>query len=319
LDIALRGCEELAPAWRILFASTYSQPMRFMLLLMVIGCGKAPPADCEAMANEAGVFLTTMDHEPNALYLKDVTPVVRADLPIRESQIKLAPVVIIKPTLISYNDKPVLASELVEKLKTAHDEVIAAIDAGRVQKYDSPDPQRLDLVIDQRAPWHFVTSAVVAIHTAGFDHVTIVFRRPSATPPPPHTRVDDEIAKLMADTAAGGKATALAAYTRPNIESCPPLVELFGQVSAGEQGDLAGSMLKGVGPALIRCKCAVDPAEMKSLFWGIVGNPHPLGAINIELDPKATQQIALAKDVAWSDANKQLRTDAATLWIAVSQ
>ena len=38
-----------------------------------------------------------------------------------------------------------------------------------------------------------------------------------------------------------------------------------------------------------------------------------------ELDPKAPHPIVLAKDLAWSDANKQLRADATALWIAVSR
>jgi hypothetical protein len=271
---------------------------------------KPKPSDCEARANAAAKFLTTMDHEPNLIYLKDVQPVVRTDLALRESDIRYAPVIMVEAARISYEDRPLVATEL----KAAHDKIISDIEEGKVPKNDPPDPRRLNLVIDQRAPGTLVARAVATAYKAGFDRITVVFGRPPKTPPPPHTKVDDDVAKLMKDIESGNKATALAEYTRPKVAGCPTLIALFGEVGTEEQDDKAGYLLKRVGPALIGCNCAADPAEITSLMWAITGNPHPVGAIDIVLDPKAKQTLALGA-ATWSDASAQLHPDATTIWV----
>jgi len=288
-------------------------------MLVCAGCGRSGTTggkDCTAAANDVATFLTAMDHEPSAVSgYREISLVTRSDLRLDDKAIRLAPEVAVGADQIMYDNAPVDRAALEQKLELAGSEIRAAIAAGRVPRDDPPDPKRLDLLVDQRAAWSSVVTAMEVAHAKGFDHVAVVFGRPPKTPAPPHTRVDDDLDKLKRDN-RGHVGSALAAYLRPKIEPCPGLVTAFAQASSSEHGDNAGFLVSQVGPALIDCKCAVDPAEMKSLFWGFVGNPRPLGAIEIELDPAAAP-IAAAASAPWSQASARLSVDAHATWFTV--
>jgi len=273
-------------------------------------------ADCKVAATEVGRFLTTMDHEGNVLSLEHVSPAQRTDLTLHEEALRQAPVVEIRADDIFFHDQRMSRSELDPQLVDAHRRIHEDMVAGRFPRVDPPDPDSMIVLIDEHARWTAAVTGLQSAHRAGFDHVTLVFRRPATTAPPPHTKVDDDIAKLMKDTESDNKATAFAGYARSLVASCPALIHVFGEVSANDVADKAGYMLSRIGPALIECDCAADPAEIRSLMWNLAGNPHPVGVIQVVLDPKAKPLVATA-DTPWSDASKQLSVDATKAWFVV--
>lgn len=312
--------------------------MRIGLVILVMACGNStaprpgagsapeagkpavPPTskvgDCKAAATEVGTFLTTMDHEGSLVSLEDVSPVLRADLKLHEDGLRQAPLVEVRVDGLVYQGQRVSGSELDAKLAAAHARIRKDLVDGRFSRRDPPDPDAMIVVADGHARWMMVVTGLQSAHRAGFAHLALVFGRPSATPPPPHTKVDDEIAKLMKDTPAGNKASAFASYTTPMVAPCPALVRVFGEVSATEGMDKAAYMLSHVGPALIECDCAVDPAEIRSLMWNLAGNRHPIGVIKVALDPKAPPLVATA-DTLWSEASKQLAVDTTQAWFVI--
>ena len=278
----------------------------------------ARPKDCTTAANDAGKFLTTMDHDEQLLSLEDISPALRADLKARGDTLRQAPVVEIRTGGLFYQGQLATPADLAERLDAAHQMIVDDIHAGRVPRSEAPDPAELIVVPDRGARWNAVVDALATAHHAGFDHVTIVFAAPNATPPPPHTRVDDEIQQLMKQTDPGHRATALAGYIRPHVQPCPALLDVFGEVGASEMDDRAGYMLSHVAPALIACHCAVDPAEMTSLFWEFLANPHPLALLAITLDPKQ-KPITAAADARWDTVNGLLSATSSDLWLAVAR
>jgi hypothetical protein len=201
--------------------------------------------------------------------------------------------------------------KLIEALTAAESELRKAIADGNVPKRDPPDPRRMILVVDRRVTWQDVVVALGAATHSGFSLIDFVFGRPPATPPPPRTRVDDELDKLKPD-ADGNMSGVLAEYTRPKVQACPGLVRAFGNASA-TAADPTQTLLAAVGPALIDCGCAVDPAEMRSLFWRVAGNPHPLLIVEVSLDADA-KAFAVVQTTKWRDVAKQFAVAGKPTW-----
>jgi hypothetical protein len=289
-----------------------------LIVLALVACSKheapAPqpaPADCKAATDDIGKFLTTMDHDGSLISLEHVSPPVRRDLTIKGIELRWGPVVEVRTDDIYYQDQK---ADLGKRLAADHQKIEEDIARGMVPRHDPPDPRALIVVADDKAQWVKVVAALEAAHKAGFDHITFVFGRPPATPPPPRTKVEGEIEKLMASAESGNKATALANYIRPKIAPCPALVEVFGMVGQTEMEDKATYMLRSAGPAIAACNCAVDPAEMRSMFWMFVGNPKPTMLLRVELDPKAPPHSAQGTKT-WGEESGWLTPDKKTIWL----
>jgi len=290
-------------------------------LIVLAACGKheaaapapqAPqPTDCKAKTDEVGKFLTAMDHDSSMISLEHVNPPLRKDLTLRADELRWGPVVEVRTDDVYYQGEK---GDLGKRLADSQQKIREDIAVGRVPKHDPPDPRALIVIADDKAPWGRVATTLETAQKAGFDHITFVFRRPPTTPPPPRTHVEDEIEKLMAAAESGNKATALANYISPHIAPCPPLVQLFGEVSSTEMDDRAGFMLKGAAPAIAACNCAVDPAEMRSMFWMFLGNPKPTALLRVELDPKAKPHSE-QDTKTWGEASAWLTPDTKTVWL----
>lgn len=108
--------------------------------------------------------------------------------------------------------------------------------------------------------------------------------------------------------------TVLAEYTRSRAQACPALARAPEGSSAGSS-DPTATLLAAVGPALIDCHCAVDPAEMRSLFWRVAGNPSPMAIVEVSLDTDATAfSFSVAQSTKWSDVASQFAIDGKTTW-----
>jgi len=266
-------------------------------VLLVLACASEASADCKTKATEAARFFATMEHEPSMLNVDQVTLVTRSDLVLTDRDINFAPLIRVRDKL-ELNGVTVEGKALAGKLTDAF-----AQNAAESRRFREPGATGVLLLIDASARWERVAEALAAARTAKASEVTFVFARPKTTPPP-RTSVDDDLDKLKA---GGNLATALSGYIRKKIAACPAMIEVMGKVADDNSGDRAGAMLASVGPALIACDCAVDPAEMKSLFWGFLGNPQPLGAIRVTLDPHGTRLDA-PKQATWAEVQKQLLT-----------
>jgi len=264
------------------------------------------PADCKAATDELDKFLTTMDHEGSMVDLSKTSPPMRRDLQTRE--LEYAPVLDVRTSGIFFQGDELAPAALAAKLKAMKHKMQEDFELGRYPKRHPPDLRYMIVVADEHATWGSVASAVEVARQSEFDHLAFVFRRPTATQPPPRTHVDDEIEKLMAATEGGNKATALASYISPKVAVCPPLVQVFGEVGAAETGDTAAYLLSKTAPAIAACNCALDPAEARSIMWQTAGNPKPIAVLRVELDKKAPAVSAPA-DKSWGEASAKLTPD----------
>ena len=290
------------------------------LALLVAACttslAEAKPTDCQAATDELDKFLTTMDHEGNLLNLDHVSPPMRKDLKVRGGELAQGPVIEVRTDGIFFQGDMLTPAALEPKLIEQQKKIQHDIDAGYVPKHLKVDPHYIIVVADAKASWGAVTSALEVAAKTQFDHVTFVFRRPSATPPPPRTHIDDEIEKLLAASETN-QATAIANYISPKVAQCPPLIAVFGEVGTNEIEDKAAYLLAHTAPAIAKCNCALDPAEARSIMWQTAGNPKPIMLLRVELDRKA-HKLSAPKAKTWGEASARLTAGMKTVWLTAS-
>ena len=284
-----------------------------LLLAALALCGcKRGGEDCPARAEELGRFLTSMDHDMSLVRLDEgLALVTRRDLAPLEPV--LAPVVEVSPAGIALQGERVAdPAELGVRLAEAR--ARAEEHADMLPEGERDTLGRLHLALDGRTTWDTAVAVTGAAHGAGYTEVTFVFARPPATPPPPRTAVDDELDRALQKDPAE-RATEAARIAERIVKGCAPIERLFGSVAATE-GDKAGALLAGIGPALVECDCAVDLPALRSVMWRIAGNPRPMTGLTLALSPEAAP-IALPAATPWQEAGPRL-TAAAPTWLALA-
>ena len=146
------------------------------------------------------------------------------------------------------------------------------------------------VLVDADVPWSQVVAVAAAAAGAGFDRPAWLFRRPAVNPPPPF---DD-----LPPASAGANPYA----------ACASLGKLFDALQIQEGGDKAESLIAGIGPALVDCRCAVDMPALRLGVWQLIGHAHPTSALEVTLARDATP-IELPARMPWRDASKALVPD----------
>jgi hypothetical protein len=284
--------------------------MRWLCVLaLVASCGKSK-ATCKAEVADLMTLFRTMDRSPPALKIPDdVHLVSRPELPVFDGE--EAPVLYVRTTGLELRGKTYDELGITAMLAEIANKTQSDIDSGKVPKRFVWD-HRIYVVIDSDAPWRTVVSTARIAALAGYTKWIAVFSKPSPVAAPPRSAVSDQLDKIIADEDGGNKATDFANLFSKIIKSCPPVGKVFGAVGNSEGGDKAREMIDGMELALVECNCDLDMASLRSAFFAIAGNLHPLTMLVLQLDEKA-KPLRLPATMPWHDAAKQLTTAAA--WI----
>lgn len=261
------------------------------------------PQACRAEAHALAAMLGSFDHRPSAI-AEELHLVVRADLP--PDAPAWGPVIAVGAT-VSVDREPVADRSALDQRLVA---LRARLDA--MAPRGGADPAVVVLAIDAQAPWSTVVWVADAARAAGFDHPALVFARPAApVTPPPRSSIDAELDAVAGDN----KATQVARIAARVARSCPALIRVFGEVSAGTD-DRAQQLIDGIEPALIACNCDLDIAALRSLMFRVLFVPRPTTALAIALAADG-RRIALPAATPWSTAHAQV-TVGAPLSLAVA-
>ncbi|HEY4059952.1 MAG TPA: hypothetical protein VGM39_25225 [Kofleriaceae bacterium] len=163
-------------------------------------------------------------------------------------------------------------------------------------------PHELAWLIDKDTPWRNVVAALDAAQKNGFDHVQFVFAtKPMAAPP--HTAVDDAVAK--AGRGMSGISTAIAPFAKSAMAKCPHLVRAFDPPSGDDW--IAKHFWPDLDVALEGCDCGVAMDELRSvLYYMLVPRPKT-GALSITLAKSGTA-VSAAKTALWKDVAPKIKS-----------
>jgi hypothetical protein len=279
------------------------------VLALVAGCGKSKEA-CKAQVDDLMTFLRKMDHSPSYILIPDdVHLVERPELKAVDGI--EAPVVYVRPSGIEVRGNHFAVAELPHVLEDAAQKTEQDINDSKLPRSFAWD-HRVYFVIDRDVPWSTVTALASAAEVTHYTKWIALFSKPSPVAAPPRSSVSDELDALLNDTVSGNKATKLAQLATKVVKSCAPLQKAFGSVGAVEVDDKAGALIEATGPAVAECSCDVDVPALRSIFFAVAGNLHPLTMVVITLDKTATP-IALPPTTLWRDAAAKLSTTAAWL------
>jgi len=158
------------------------------------------------------------------------------------------------------------------------------------------------VAIDGDETWSDVVTTAGVLRAAGFGKLLLAFRA-TAIPPPPHSALDDVVAK-----STEGHAAAVARALEKVVHGCPSMIKMFGQVATIETDK--GEFVKGqVEQALVDCACNVDLPSVRSAMYQLFGGASPVGYLAVELSDSG-KPLALAGKTPWKDAQKQIKPGA---------
>jgi hypothetical protein len=279
------------------------------VLALVASCGQNKAA-CKTEVDDLMTFLRKMDHSPQFVIIPDdVHLVERSDLKVVDGV--QAPVVYVRTNGIEFQGNHFAVVELSHVLEDAASKTQQDITDGKVARNFVWD-HRVYFVIDRDVPWSTVIALASAAEVTHYTKWIALFSKPSPVAAPPRSKVSDELDKLINDPDEGNKAVKLAKISTQIVKSCAPLVKAFGSVAAVDVDDKASALIEAIGPAVTECNCDVDMPALRTVFFSIAGNLHPLTMVVITLDKTATP-IALPPTTLWRDAAAKLSTTAAWL------
>ncbi len=159
------------------------------------------------------------------------------------------------------------------------------------------------LAIDGAEAWSDVVTTAGVLRGAGFSKLLLAFRS-TAIPAPPHSALDDAVAK-----STESHAPAVARALEKVVHGCPSMIKMFTQVATIETD--RGEFVKAqVEQALVDCACAVDLPSVRSAMYQLFGGANPVGYIAVDLADSG-KPLALAGKTPWKDAQKQIKPGAA--------
>ena len=288
--------------------------MRWLAVVVALaGCGKSKNA-CKAEAHELGTYLKAMDHTPTLAKIPDdVHLVSRPELASAYETVE-APVVMVKSTGLELRGEQVAVADLGAKLAAIAAKTQEDIDAGHMSPRFKWD-HRIYIAIDRDAPWSEVANVAAAAAGTGYVKWIALFAKPSPVAAPPRSAVSPQLDKLLAEDNSSNKASELAHMMSDTIRSCPALGKSFGAVASEEATDRAQTLIEAIEPALIDCGCKVDLPDLRSLFFAVAGNLHPLATIELTLDNTAAP-LTFPSATPWHEIAAKLVAE--TTWLVAS-
>jgi|GEM_PF-6901207 len=181
-----------------------------------------------------------------------------------------------------------------------------------------PEAKALQMQVDARTTWRVIRKLVAEARATGVEAVTFLFRKPTAVPPPPPSKLD-----------------AIIEQTQRNIDSgkarlgAPPVAALDVYRACSHTRAAAERLAKSnrqldrepitLGHAVAKCGCTIDLAAAKAVQWWRSGRrtKHPEVTVGIRMRLVAKQSGApkpiAAPDLApWSETYKRVLATAGT-------
>ncbi len=152
-------------------------------LALVAGCGKSR-ASCKTSAGELTSYLSSIEHYPTFIAEREFEShhvVKPTDQP--HAQDPPEPIVLVSPTEVPFQCRLVTPDDLGEALIDVEAKLRADVAPKGVL-------HQLDLLVDADVEWGKVVKVAELASAAGFDHLGVIFTRPTTTPlPPPRVRI----------------------------------------------------------------------------------------------------------------------------------
>jgi hypothetical protein len=168
---------------------------------------------------------------------------------------------------------------------------------------DDP-PARVVAMVDRRAPWRAVLAIAAAVRRAGYHKLLVLVRGHSGVRAPTRSSIRPQLATMW-KRAAGSAATPAEEtdLSETVFASCPEartvLYDHRNQVARDKWIRIAGEL-----PAALRqCRCRVEPAAVRDLFWTYLGRYEGVltRAVTLELDHRKPLEH-LPGDLSWAEA-----------------
>ena len=258
----------------------------FLLTIGLFGCGKSKET-CQRESADLATMFASMDTK-RGIETRFVKLVQRDELPIAADEFGV---------VLEVSAEGIRSAGITE----TPSEPQVVIDL-LLQKWRGSKLPRLILAIDSGVHWLQLTSLFTGLEATGFSEVALVFARKAVTStPPPRTAFDlklDEAEKAMPSE----RATQVAQLASELVKDCEAINTLF--ASVGGEEDKTNTMIKGLPPALVECRCKCDVPALKSLMYRLLANRAPTTTIHVKL---RGEKLALRGELAWSETSLQLR------------
>jgi hypothetical protein len=277
------------------------------VVALASACGKSK-AKCKQEVDELMPYLRSLDMEGSMFNVHEATHLApRPDAP---KATKYAPVVVMSAKQTTFEGQPVPDRKaLTHRLTSVKDELELRTYATK----DRVDPALLYFKIDSDVSWDRVVDGAEAAAAVGFDHPSFVFALPVSAQPPPRTWVEPKFEQLT--KAHGNDATDIANITMGIVASCPALQAVYGSVTPSNGENKAVTIVEGTGPALLDCGCDADLPALRSVMYLLLGNPHPMGVIGVQL-AKDGKPLSFPATATWGEASKQVQSSD-VVWLSV--
>lgn len=280
--------------------------MRALLVLLVLSagsCGGGPSSsDCGPEVYEMEQMLKKMDRGLDWLSVDGIKLAPREDLPKRF--VARSAVLHVRPGGIELDGQRMPVEEVasrVESMRWAY--------SGRNSRAD-----RVVLAIDAATPWVQVVAATRAVYDGGVRGVVFVFGGSPGAPPPPRTRIDDDLDKVMAGDPSS-RAVEMARMVEKLSASCTGLQKLWKRLAVSPADVKETTLVDQIGPAILECQCKTDVGAMRSLLYRMMKSP-PVTIQEVTLDTTA-RRIEQGPTVPWGQANRVLPKGNETVWLDI--
>ncbi len=126
------------------------------------------------------------------------------------------------------------------------------------------------VAIDAQVPWAAVRGITEAATHAGWQEVAFVFKGAWQTPPPPASKLDEEI---KAGTEADSPNQA--SVEDKVYGNCPTAAAVMQDVASMSQADRQRALVERLPGAIERCNCQLDLASARAYHWFKSGHDRP--------------------------------------------
>jgi hypothetical protein len=195
-------------------------------------------------------------------------------------------------------------------------ETIEGLRHALIASRNAEDPPRsaprLILAIERDAKWSPVAAAVAAAGASGFDPIEFAFARVFRFAGPAVLTADTRRILQLENPFDRTRNAAISFQTV--AKPCPAAMAVLGHLATVRPDEKLGLLVDELPPALKRCQCATDPADMAQVVWlflmpspdGVVRRSIIEGRIRVAAPGAPATVVRAKKDAPWSEVYPRL-------------